>query len=60
MNDVKDKHGQLPVIRFDGEEDEEYPNGAWFCTVDDPEGGYDRYYGNTPNEAFEKWKNETF
>jgi hypothetical protein len=41
------------VIRFDVLKDSQYPNGAWYATIDDPdpEAVYDKFYGDTPDEA---------
>lgn len=49
------KFKEPPVIRWDDSTDEEYPNGCWLCTVDDPEEDYDKYFGNSPDEALAKW-----
>lgn len=50
-----EKNSERPVIRWDDLKDEEYPNGCWVCTVDDPDEVYDKFLGNTPDEAFAKW-----
>ena len=44
------------VIRFDSLSDSQYPNGAWYATVDDDENVYDKFYGLTPNEALAAWE----
>lgn len=46
---------KFPVIRFDDLKDSQYPAGAWYATIDDDENVYDKFYGETPNEALAEW-----